>query len=152
MKFSIDIDPKMEPIIAARLPGFYVDARGAYGIVFRDYYICCFINSDDGSYDVTVENNMKFSIDIDPKMEPIIAARLPGFYVDARGAYGIVFRDYYICCFINSDDGSYDVTVDTISDEGDFDKNIVWDSYDDPNEAIADLRYWLKAYRVMPLR
>lgn len=65
---------------------------------------------------------MKFSIDIDPKMEPIIAARLPGFYVDARGAYGIVFRDYYICCFINSDDGSYDVTVDTISDEGDFDK------------------------------
>ena len=95
---------------------------------------------------------MKFSIDIDPKMEPIIAARLPGFYVDARGAYGIVFRDYYICCFINSDDGCYDVTVDTISDEGDFDKNIVWDSYDDPNEAIADLRYWLKAYRVMPLR
>lgn len=44
------------------------------------------------------------------------------------------------------------MTVDTISDEGDFDKNIVWDSYDDPNEAIADLRYWLKAYRVMPLR
>lgn len=89
-------------------------------------------------------------MNIDKRMEPIIAAGLPGFYVDARGAYGIVYRDYYICCFI-ADDGQYDVTVDMVSENGDFDKNCIWDSYDDPNEAIAALRKWLKAYRVMPL-
>ena len=56
-------------------------------------------------------------------MDPIKAVCLPGFYTDERGAYGIVFGRYYICCLVNSDDGQYDVTVDTVDDNGDFARN-----------------------------
>lgn len=80
-------------------------------------------------------------------MEQIKAAHLPGFYTDERGAYGIVLGGVYICCFINSDDGMYDVTVDNVDDNGDFALNIEWESYDDPALAIQRLRYFVKLYR-----
>lgn len=79
-------------------------------------------------------------------MDRIKAARLPGFYTDERGAYGIVLGDVYICCFINSDDGLYDVTVDTVDGNGDFALNIQWESYNDPAKAIQRLRHYVKIY------
>lgn len=79
-------------------------------------------------------------------MDRIKAARLPGFYTDERGTYGIVLGDVYICCFINSDDGLYDVTVDTVDGNGDFALNIQWESYSDPTEAIQRLRHYVKVY------
>lgn len=91
-------------------------------------------------------------LDIKKKMEPVIAAQLPGFYVDARGAYGIVFRDVYICCFVNPDDGQYDVTADMIGDTGNFDKNCVWDGFDTPEEAVRALQDLLYSYRLLELR
>lgn len=79
-------------------------------------------------------------------MQAIYDAQLPGFYIDARGAYGIVIRQWYICCFINSEDGAYDVTVDTISCSGDFDNNVEWESYDNPWRAIDCLRSFMIQY------
>ena len=73
-------------------------------------------------------------------MDPIKEARLPGFYTDDRGVYGIILGRFYINCFINSDDGQYDVAVDTVDDKGDFAKNIRWVGFDDPADAIECLR------------
>lgn len=73
-------------------------------------------------------------------MDKIKAYKLPGFYTDERGAYGIVINTTYICCFINSDDGKYDVTADTIDENGDFALNLNWESYDQPTDAVNALR------------
>lgn len=87
-------------------------------------------------------------LDSKDKMSKITAYRLPGFYLDCRGAYGIVVSDVYICCFVNSEDGKYDVTVDGIDENGDFAFNRSWESYDSPEEAIWALRQMLKWYVV----
>lgn len=84
--------------------------------------------------------------DLDDKMVNIREALLPGFYTDERGAYGIVLGSVYICCFINSDDGQYDVTVDTVGESGDFDLNLEWDSFDEPQKAVKRLRHFVKKY------
>lgn len=73
-------------------------------------------------------------------MEKIRAYKLPGFYTDERGAYGIVVNNTYICCFINDEDGKYDVTVDTVDDNGDFALNLEWESFDNPEDAVRCLR------------
>lgn len=79
-------------------------------------------------------------------MDKIKEARLPGFYTDERGAYGIVLGSVYICCFINSDDGLYDVTVDTVDGNGDFCLNLEWESFEEPQEAVKRLRHFVKKY------
>ena len=79
-------------------------------------------------------------------MEKILDAGLPGFYTDARGAYGIIIGTVYICCFVNSDDGEYDVTVDTVDENGDFCLNLEWESYTEPINAINCLRHFVKKY------
>lgn len=86
----------------------------------------------------------------DEKMKAIYEARLPGFYIDARGAYGIVIGRLYICCSINLEDGAYDVTVDTVDKNGDFALNIDWESYTDPKEAIHRLRYKVQYFAKRP--
>lgn len=83
------------------------------------------------------------------KMQAIYKAALPGFYTDARGAYGIVIGRVYICCFIN-DDEMYDVTVDTVDENGDFALNIDWESFNTPTEAISQLRHKLKHFVQLP--
>lgn len=88
---------------------------------------------------------MENTIRNEEKMQAIYDAALPGFYKDARGAYGIVVGRVYICCFIN-DDGSYDVTADTVDKNGDFALNLDWESYDTPKEAVAQLRHRLKHF------
>ena len=80
------------------------------------------------------------------KMNKIRAAKLPGFYTDERGAYGIVIDKDYISCFINSDDNKYDVTIDTIDANGDFAENKEWESFDNPEDAIACLRSFVAGY------
>lgn len=79
-------------------------------------------------------------------MEKIKSARLPGFYTDERGAYGIVLNGKYICCFVNIEDGKYDVTVDTIDENGDFALNLDWESYENPMDAINALRKFVRRY------
>lgn len=80
-------------------------------------------------------------------MQKVVQSGLPGFYLDARGVYGIVIGKAYICCFPN-DDGSLDVTVDTMSAKGDFTRNVFWKSYQTPKEAIVALRKLsLKSYQ-----
>lgn len=79
-------------------------------------------------------------------MKEITASKLPGFYTDERGAYGIVLGDVYICCHINSDDGQYDVTVDTVDGSGDFALNLEWESFPSSEQAVAQLRRFVKKY------
>lgn len=79
-------------------------------------------------------------------MEKIKEYRLPGFYTDERGAYGIILGGLYICCFINSDDGRYNVTADAVDGNGDFALNLEWESYDDPAAAVRQLRHLVKKY------
>lgn len=79
-------------------------------------------------------------------MDRIRAMKLPGFYTDERGAYGIVLGAVYICCFINSDDGKYDVTADTVDANGDFSLNIEWESFDNPIDAVQALRNMVLRY------
>lgn len=79
-------------------------------------------------------------------MDKIKACQLPGFYTDGRGAYGIVINSVYICCFINSEDGRYDVTADTVDSNGDFALNLDWESFDQPEDAVKCLRSFLKKY------
>lgn len=83
------------------------------------------------------------------KMQAIYDAGLPGFYIDGRGAYGIVLGRVYICCFLN-DDGLYDVTADTVDKNGDFACNIFWESYASPKEAILQLRHKVKYFAKLP--
>jgi len=77
-------------------------------------------------------------------VDRIVAYGLPAFYVDGYGRYGVVIKDTYICCFINSDDGLYDVTRDTVDSNGDFALNLDWFSTDDPSVAIQMLRDMVK--------
>ena len=79
-------------------------------------------------------------------MEKIKEYKLPGFYTDGRGAYGIVIGLVYICCFVNSEDGMYDVTADTLDDAGDFALNLDWESYDQPKDTAQCLRRLVKKY------
>ena len=79
-------------------------------------------------------------------MEPIKAVRLAGFYTDDNGMYGIVLGGVYICCFVDADDNQYEVTVDTVDDNGDFARNLEWESCKDPAEAIRHLRRYVKRY------
>lgn len=78
------------------------------------------------------------------KMNKIRAAKLPGFYTDERGAYGVIIGDVYICCSVNDEDGKYDVTIDGIDHNGDFAENQKWESFDNPEDAIACLRRFVK--------
>lgn len=80
------------------------------------------------------------------KMEAIREYKLPGFYMDERGAYGIVLGGVYICCFFDSDDRKYNVTVDEIGPLGDFDQNIKWEWFDEPRDAINCIRRMMKTY------
>lgn len=80
------------------------------------------------------------------KMDKIKSYKLPGFYTDERGAYGIIIGKFYICCSVNIEDGKYDVTVDTLDDDGDFALNLDWESYDQPDDAINGLRSFLIKY------
>lgn len=72
-------------------------------------------------------------------MREVVQSGLPGFYVDARGVYGIVIGGAYIGCFINDDD-LLDVTADKMSANGDFTLNFFWETYRTAKEAIAALR------------
>ncbi len=69
-------------------------------------------------------------------MKEITAYKLAGFNLDEAGRYGVVIGDVYICCFVNSDDGMYDITRDTMGYSGCFDLNLDWESTSDPHEAI----------------
>lgn len=80
------------------------------------------------------------------KMVAIRECKLPGFYMDERGAYGIVLGGVYICCFYNDFDGVYNVTVDEIGTLGDFDKNIEWEWFGEPRDAINCIRKMMKTY------
>lgn len=85
------------------------------------------------------------------KMAVIYAQHLPGFYVDGRGAYGIVLGNVYVCCFLDSDDFTdflYDVTVDRVDENGDFALNIEWESFQNPTDAIKCLRLFVKKYAI----
>lgn len=77
-------------------------------------------------------------------MEEILKYPAPGFYLDERGAYGVVIGAVYICCFV--DDGEYDVTADTIDENGDFALNLEWESFKDPSDVLASLRQMAKKY------
>lgn len=79
-------------------------------------------------------------------MEAIKAYQLPGFYTDERGAYGIILGNLYICCFVNSDTGLYNITVDGIDSIGDFSLNREWESCAEPAQAIKQMRHFVKKY------
>lgn len=80
------------------------------------------------------------------KMAAVKAARLPGFYVDERGAYGVIIGTVYICCFVNGEDGRYDVTADSLDGNGDFALNLDWESYGQPEDAVRCLRRLLRKH------
>lgn len=80
-------------------------------------------------------------------MKEITKYELPGFVLDNSGRYGIMLGGVYLCCFINSDSGEYDVTVDTVDTHGDFALNLEWESYGhDAVATIQGLRYMVKKY------
>ena len=79
-------------------------------------------------------------------MQKVESSKLPAFYTDARGAYGVVIGTVYICCFVNQDDWKYNVTVDGISAEGCFDLNFEWEGYDTAEDAVKCLRRMVKKY------
>ncbi len=79
-------------------------------------------------------------------MDKIKSAKLPGFYVDERGAYGVIINRVYICCFVNDIDGKYDVTADTIDEHGDFALNLEWMSFEESSDAINALRQFVRKY------
>lgn len=87
-----------------------------------------------------------FEDEITDPMGRIKAAMLPGFYTDYRGAYGIIVGSVYISCFMNDEDGKFDVTADTVDVKGDFALNIDWESYDKPEDAVNGLRQLIKKY------
>lgn len=98
------------------------------------------IRFEDGHEDDAFEDELTDAMGL------VKAARLPGFYTDERGAYGIVLGTVYICCFINSDDYQYDVTADTVDENGVFGHNLDWTSYITPDDAVARLRFLVKHY------
>lgn len=80
-------------------------------------------------------------------MSKIAAAKLPGFYIDARGVYGIIVGKAYITCTVEND--LYVCKAYTVNDEtGDFDFP-VREPYpmEDPIEAVNTLRSLVKLYR-----
>lgn len=83
-------------------------------------------------------------------MKKITAYQLPGFYMDARGAYGVIIGTMYISCFIN-DNGEYDVTRDAVDENGDFCKNINWESFREPQKAVAALRRMVRVTAIKAL-
>lgn len=81
-------------------------------------------------------------------MEKIVESGLPGFVLDNSGRYGIMLGGAYLCCFVNSIDGGYDVTVDILdTNSGDFTCNLEWESFgNDAAAAICCLRNMVKKY------
>lgn len=79
-------------------------------------------------------------------MDKIKAYQLPGFYTDERGAYGVIVGKVYVCCFVNGEDGKYDVTADALDSNGDFALNLDWESYDLPEDAVKCLRRLLRKH------
>lgn len=85
-----------------------------------------------------------------PSMNNITEKPIPGFYMDQGGRYGIVLGGVYICCFVDVDDATYNVTVDGVDEKGAFARNISWDWYFDPSEAIKRLYEHVKKYCPSP--
>lgn len=71
-------------------------------------------------------------------MDKIIAYRLPGFYIDARGVYGILVCSYYISCSI-TEAGQYDVELEAIGSNGTFSKACQPCYFDTAKDAVNHL-------------
>ncbi|MCM1237286.1 MAG: hypothetical protein NC489_45030 [Ruminococcus flavefaciens] len=80
------------------------------------------------------------------KMEKVYKAALPGFYIDARGAYGIVCGRLYFNCLTNPDDGLYNVRVDAMGENGLFSRNIDFLPCDTAKDAVMQLKHKLRYY------
>lgn len=80
-------------------------------------------------------------------MDDILAYKLPAFYMDCRGVYGIVVYDYYISCSVNDDNGKYDAKVETLDDQGRFSVLKQRKFFDDPKEAVDWFCFMVRAYR-----
>lgn len=109
-----------------------------------------FDDDDDGD-DINKDEGNSASSEIDEeyisrRMAVVYKSGLPGFYRDGRGAYGVVVDGYYISCYVNTEDGLYDVTVDTVGDDGLFNTNVDWECYCKVDEAIDRLREFTKKY------
>lgn len=51
-----------------------------------------------------------------------------GWFIDITGCYGCLIGKYWISIFVNDMDDSLKITVDTIGENGFFDKNLEWET------------------------
>lgn len=79
-------------------------------------------------------------------MAKITAYKLPGFCVDARGAYGVVIGDVYISCAVDNVCHGYVVTAATVDTNGDFENLLCRSVYKSEHDVVFRLRELLKNY------
>lgn len=72
--------------------------------------------------------------------------RFPGWYIDSNGCYGCVLGQYWISIFVNDDDGTLDIAVDTVGETGFFDKNVEWESPDGDDEMVVTAKRFMVKY------
>ena len=71
--------------------------------------------------------------------------RFPGWYIDSTGCYGCVIGKCWICIFA-TDCGTLEITVDAVSEEGCFDRNLEWESPEDEVEMVLTVRRFMAKY------
>ena len=72
--------------------------------------------------------------------------RFPGWYLDVNGCYGCVIGKFWISIFVNDCDDTLDITVDTIGEEGFFDKNLEWETPDGADELVQTAKRFMVKY------
>ena len=72
-------------------------------------------------------------------MKAVVDTKLPAFYVDAGGRYGVVYNGHYICAWPNRESGTIDVTSDVLDYDGTFSCSQEWESFA-PDETAAIVR------------
>lgn len=77
-------------------------------------------------------------------LQPIIDAKLPGFYLDVTGALCIMIGPYRISCYVDQDDDTYTISTDMLDNKGDFALCVHTETARCHKTAIQQLRWAVK--------
>ena len=79
-------------------------------------------------------------------MQKSYTANLPGFFIDAHGAYGMVRGILYFSCEFDPDDADYIVKVDIVDKNGNFMREIDQIVCRTEKQALLQLKHKLGYY------
>lgn len=85
-----------------------------------------------------------------PKVAAFVRkAQFPGWYIDGNGCYGCLLGKYWIAVFVNDCTDALEITVDTVGEEGYFDRNVEWESPEDNDALVDTARRFVAKYATM---